>query len=56
MKRYIKRINSTNIEDILRELDRIELEENSPGFIDMRDLYECPESAYLGTKCSRCSS
>ena len=56
MKRKIKKINSTNIEDILRELDRIELEENSTGFIDMRDLYICPECTYLGTKCSRCSS
>ena len=56
MNRKNIKINSTNIEDIIKELDRIELEEKRTGFANVRDIYVCPECIYLGEKCSRCSS
>ena len=43
------------LEEIIRELDRIELEYKSIGFTDRKDVYVCPECEYLGTKCYTCA-
>jgi uncharacterized protein (DUF2225 family) len=56
VKNKFKKINSTNIEDLIKELDKKELEYNNVGFTNIRDIYVCPECVYLGEKCSRCSS
>ena len=55
MNRKIKKINSREIEDILKELDKIELEYKSIGFVNRRYVYRCPECEYLGTKCCSCA-
>ena len=55
MNRKIKKINSRDIKEIIKELDNIELEYKSIGFINKRDVYTCPECEYLGTKCCACA-
>ena len=55
MNRRIKKINSRDIEEIIKELDKIELEYKNIGFANRRDAYVCPECQYLGTKCYVCA-
>lgn len=55
MNRRIKKINSRDIREIIKELDKIELEYKSIGFTDRKDIYVCPECEYLGTKCYTCA-
>ena len=55
MNRKIKKINSRDIREIIKELDKIELEYKSIGFTNKRDVYTCPECEYLGTKCYACA-
>ena len=45
-----------DIESIIKELDKIEMEERNVGFTNRRDIYVCPECIYLGAKCDMCSS
>ena len=54
MKIEFNKINSSVLEEILRELDDIELEKKSISFKNKKDIYVCPECIYLGEKCSRC--
>ena len=56
MKRKIRKLNSRNIEEIIKEIDKIELEEKNVSFVNRRDVYVCPECIYLGTKCDMCTS
>lgn len=55
VNRRIKKINSRDIREIIKELDKIELEYKSIGFTDRKDVYVCPECEYLGTKCYTCA-
>jgi hypothetical protein len=55
VNRKVKKINSREIGDILKELDKIELEYKSIGFVNRKDIYRCPECEYLGTKCYSCA-
>lgn len=55
MKRKFKKLNSKGIEDILKELDKRELEKNNIRFTNRRDTYVCPECIYLGTLCDMCT-
>ncbi len=54
MIKKIKKINSSELEKIIKELDKIELEEKTTGFTNRRDVYICPECVYTGKKCCRC--
>ena len=55
VNRRFKKINSSDIREIIRELDKIEEYEKSTRFVNTKDIYVCPECMYLGRKCSRCS-
>ena len=55
MNRKIKRINSREMREIIKELDKKEFEYKSVGFINRKDTYVCPECEYLGTKCYACA-
>jgi len=55
VSRKIIKINSRGIEEIIKELDKIELENKSISFTNRRDIYVCPECEYLGTKCYVCA-
>ena len=54
MKTKFLKLNSRTIEEILKELDKIESDEKSIKFTDTQDKYICPECLYLGVKCDRC--
>ena len=53
MKTKFLKLNSRTIEEILKELDKIESEEKSTSFTNIKDTYICPECLYLGVKCDR---
>jgi len=55
VNRRFKKINSSELEKIIKELDKIELEYKSIGFTNKKDIYVCPECEYLGKKCYACT-